>query len=355
MGRMARRAARAGLCIGFLFAPALLSFVPGAGPHIRGRPLARSGVARSAAADILVNGEIKAPEVRIIGMWNDESKEIEDANDVLPTKTAMQLAKQMGLDVLCVNPDTDPPLVKVVSEGKFRFIEKKEERQRERNARAPKPKEVKLTYNIGEGDITTRIKAIKQWLAKDKRQQVKVRVMMKGRTRMFEAQARELLMRFREDLANEAKVPGVDRGVQPVTKDGRGDLTMMLGRGPDPTILRKLKEEGRLPGPDKPEPVPEVKAAAEKAPTENVPKEVQEILDEMEEMREELIDCGISPGQVDQEEEMRELHQRLNAVRSKITAGAVGAGSARTPLGPPALALAGGCAALAGLLRPRRR
>merc|ERR1740121_2018819 len=128
---------------------------------------------------------------------------------------------------------------------------------------------------------------------------------------------------------------------------------MLLGKGPDPTILKKLKEEGRVPGPG--EPVPEVKAAAKKASTENVPKEVQEILDEIEEMREELLDCGISPGQVDQEEEMRELRQKLEAVRSKIATGALGAGSARAPRGPPALALAGGGAALAALLRPRRR
>lgn len=352
---MARRAARAGLCIGFLFAPAL-NFVPCVRPHIRGKLLARSAEAGS-VPDIVVNEDIKADEVRIIGMWNDESKEIEDANDVMPTKTALQLAKQMGLDVLCVNTERDPPLVKLVNEGKYRFIEKKEARQRERNAQAPKIKEVKVTYNIGEGDIITKIKAMKQWLVKDKRQQVKVRVIMKGRTRMFETQARELLMRFREDLANEAKVPGSDRGVVAVTKDGRGDLNMLLGKGPDLTILKQLKEEGRLPGLDKPEPVPEVTAAAAKddASTENVPKEVQEILDEIGEMREELLDCGISPGQVDQEEEMKELQQRLMAVRSKTTAGALGAGSARAPRGPPALALAGGCAALTALLRPRRR
>jgi len=56
---MARRAARAGPCIGFLFAPALLNFVPGVGPHIRGKLLARSAEAQS-APDIVVNDDIKA-------------------------------------------------------------------------------------------------------------------------------------------------------------------------------------------------------------------------------------------------------------------------------------------------------
>ncbi|CAK0882185.1 unnamed protein product [Prorocentrum cordatum] len=361
---MARRAVRAGLCASLLSVPSLLSFVPGVRPHIRGGLLARR--AESVTKEIVVNERIPSAEVRIIGMWNDETKEMEDANDVMPLSTALQLAKQMQMDVLCTNTNADPPLVKIMDEKRYLIMEKREAKVRERAAQAPKVKEVKLTYNIGDGDIQTKIRSIRQWLAKDSRQQVKVRMMMKGRTRMFEAQARDVLTRFREDLAQEAKVPGVDRGVPWVTKDGRGDLTMMLGKGPDPTILKKLKEEGRLPTPSQSAPS-EVMAAAGADATEEAskaskastastePKEVQEILDEIQEMREELLECGIDPGQIDAEEEMKELQKRLTTARSKIAARALGAGAARARRGPPALALAGSCAAFAVLLRPRRR
>eukprot|EP00913_Durusdinium_trenchii_P011777 g11063.t1 len=106
----------------------------------------------------------------------------------------------------------------------------------------PKMKEVKISYTIGDHDLFTRIRAIEQWV-ENPRQQVKVQVVLKGRSRMFENQARQLLERIRREVAAFAKVPGVEKNIDPINKDGRGDLFILLGSGPDRSLLKKIIEE----------------------------------------------------------------------------------------------------------------
>ncbi|OLP90660.1 Translation initiation factor IF-3 [Symbiodinium microadriaticum] len=86
--------------------------------------------------------------------------------------------------------EPDPPLVKIFSIGKYVYEEKKKAKELAKN-KVPKIKEVKITYTIGDHDLNTKLRNIEKWL-ENKRQQVKVQCVMKGRSRMFEGQARSM-------------------------------------------------------------------------------------------------------------------------------------------------------------------
>jgi len=286
------------------------------------RPLVRRHASldgRPEKKEYKVNEEIRANEVRVVGIAGGDRGQIEETNEIMSFRAALDMARDKGVDVILINEDQDPPLVKIASVGKYVYQENKKKKEMSKN-KQPKMKEVKISYTIGDHDLYTRLAQIEKWV-ENPRQQVKVQVVLKGRTRMFENQARQLLERIRKEVAAYAKVPGVEKGIDPVSKDGRGDLIMLLGSGPDRTLLKKIIEEagGKKALQVDEEDEEEEDEEEEKAPADEE-DEIKAIEAEMKEMKEELIECGISPGQVSQEPEMQELQQRLNAAKAKVGA-----------------------------------
>ncbi|CAK8990432.1 unnamed protein product [Durusdinium trenchii] len=284
------------------------------------RPAPRQRVRLNAAErkEYKINQEIRANEVRVVGISGGEYGQIEDTNEIMSFNAALEKAENMGLDVILINEDQDPPLVKIASIGKYLYQESKKKKEQGKN-KQPKMKEVKISYTIGDHDLFTRIRAIEQWV-ENPRQQVKVQVVLKGRSRMFENQARQLLERIRREVAAFAKVPGVEKNIDPINKDGRGDLFILLGSGPDRSLLKKIieeaggkkalqqdadKDEVEEPAPEK-----EVRSSAKEA------DEVKRIEEEIKEMRKELIDCGVNPGKVNEEPEIQDLYKDLQKAKA---------------------------------------
>jgi len=339
-----------------------------AGPPAQGRALPRhSAVARCAgggkaakgtADDFTVNEEIRATEVRIIGEWNLETNQMDEVNEVLSTREAVAKAKDRGQDLVLVNEDRDPPLVKIVDVGKYAYDQKKLLKEKTREQKVPKMKEVKMSYTIGDHDLFTKLRNVEKWLQNQK-QQVRVTIVMKGRTRMFERQARDVLVRVREEVAAFGKAVGGDKNGDPIKKDGRGDLYMQINAGPDPTILKKIIEEGKAnakmaakPSTDEDEDDDDDEGDADSS--DPLGEDEASIMAEIEEMKQELLDCGIKPGQLDAQPEMRELEDRLRQVRAKMSSAAFGTRSAGSETaGAFALGLCS-VAFAAARLRPRR-
>ncbi|CAE7875098.1 unnamed protein product [Symbiodinium microadriaticum] len=132
----------------------------------------------------------------------------------------------------------------------------------------------------------------------------------------------ELMERVRREVAHFAKVAGADKGNPTVTKDGRGDLIMMLNAGPDKVILKQMVEEAggkkalKRQAEEEDEDEDEDEEEGEEEEEEETSDEIKAIEAEIKDMREELIDCGISPGQVNTEPEMQDLFKRLNEAKA---------------------------------------
>ncbi|CAE7502997.1 infC, partial [Symbiodinium pilosum] len=105
-----------------------------------------------------INEEIRANEVRVVGIVSDKletgATRMEEMNEIMSLRDAMEIAQSKGVDVILINEDPDPPLVKIFSVGKYVYEEKKRAKEIAKN-KAPKIKEVKITYTIGDHDLNT--------------------------------------------------------------------------------------------------------------------------------------------------------------------------------------------------------
>lgn len=279
----------------------------------------------------LINEQIRYSEVRVVGEVTDDPKssEVLDMNEVMVTSEALARAKSRGLDLVMVNENSDPPLVKIVNVGKYTYQEEKRAKEKARQVKAPKMKEVRVGYTIGDHDLNVKLRQVSKWMD-NKRQQVKVVVQMKGRSRMFEKQARQLMDRIQKEVAPYAKAAASAKTGEAYSKDGQGNIMMMLSSGADIQLLKKLKEEGAFDLEDDGEDEDDVVTKGKKGGDEPSSPELAELQEELEEVKQDLLDCGISPGALSQQPEFVDVLQRIEEAKAKIAGGAL-----RGRAGPP--------------------
>lgn len=144
----------------------------------------------------LVNEQIRFPSVLVIGP-NGEQLGIMSRSD------ALYKAHNMNLDLLCVAPNNQPPVCKLLNYGKYRFEAQKRQKLNKKKQTVVNTKEVRLTPQIGIHDLETKAnQAIKFFQNGDK---VKVSVRFRGRQLSHVEVGEEVLNKFVE-LVNEYAV-----------------------------------------------------------------------------------------------------------------------------------------------------
>ena len=133
---------------------------------------------------------------------------------VMPTKNALELAEERGLDLVEVAPSASPPVCRLMDYGKFRY----EATRRERDARKVQKskasgelREVRFKTRIGEHDRTAKTRLVRRLLEEGAR--VKVSVMFRGREITHPEVGMGVLKLVVEDLINDAnmeKPPGFE-------------------------------------------------------------------------------------------------------------------------------------------------
>jgi len=124
---------------------------------------------------------------------------------LIDTREALQLAENVGLDLVVVSQGKDTPVAKILDYGKHQYQQKKRHKQ----SSSPTIKEVKLRPNIGEADYTLRVDRAIQWLGKG--DSVKFQVRLRGRENQHRELAVKLLDRVIADLGQAGKVQSFDR------------------------------------------------------------------------------------------------------------------------------------------------
>lgn len=123
-----------------------------------------------------------------------------------PTDVAIEMAYKVNLDLVEVNPNANPPLVKMVDYSKLKY----REQQREKKARAAKAshdiKEIRIRPKTGEHDLQTKEKAAMKFL--DKGHQLRLTVMMRGRENSRRTEANDVLMEFANRLKEHGTIIG---------------------------------------------------------------------------------------------------------------------------------------------------
>ena len=146
-----------------------------------------------------MNEFISFPEMRVV-VANPDGKDT--MLGVMSKEEALARAEDLGMDLVVVSPEAQPPVCKIISYDKLRYELEKKEKMKRKNQTVQEIKEVKLSYKIDTHDYEVRVKAATKFLTKGDK--VKASIRFKGRE-MAHRQLAEVTM---QKLANDLKAIG---------------------------------------------------------------------------------------------------------------------------------------------------
>lgn len=145
-----------------------------------------------AISELMINEEIRDKEVRLI----DENGE---QLGVVSGKDAIKLAMEKNLDLVKIAPQSKPPVCKIMNYGKYRFDQIKKEKEAKKKQKTMEVKEVRLSPNIDEHDLNTKLKNAAKFL--EKGDKVKVSVRFRGREMTHTEIGKEVLNQFAQGIS----------------------------------------------------------------------------------------------------------------------------------------------------------
>jgi translation initiation factor IF-3 len=149
-----------------------------------------------------VNDEIRADKVRLI----DEAGEMQG---VVALRDALNRAYASGLDLLEISPNADPPVVKILDFGKFKYDQQKKRNEARKKQKVIEIKEIKVRPNIDENDYQVKLRAMKTFI--DEGDKVKVTLRFRGREMAHQELGVKVLERIRTDMDPDSKVEQMPR------------------------------------------------------------------------------------------------------------------------------------------------
>lgn len=144
---------------------------------------------------------IRVPEVRLVGDNLTEIAEIAGKpveTGVFPTRTLMQWAEKMELDLVEISPNADPPVCKIIDYRKFIYDKKKREKELKAKVVKTVMKEVRFGPNTDEHDFEFKVRHAKSFLEEGAK--VRAYVHFRGRTIVFKDRGELLLLKFLKEL-----------------------------------------------------------------------------------------------------------------------------------------------------------
>jgi translation initiation factor IF-3 len=149
-----------------------------------------------------INNRIEAREVRLI----DDTGE---NRGVVPTRQALIMAEEAGLDLVEISPDAKPPVAKILDYGKFKFQEQKRASEARKKQKVIEIKEIKMRPMIDDHDYDVKMRAIRRFFGEGDK--VKITLRFRGREMAHQELGIQLLDRVKTDIGALAKVESEPR------------------------------------------------------------------------------------------------------------------------------------------------
>ena len=144
-----------------------------------------------------VNGEIKAPQVRLI----DENG---DMVGVVSTREAIDMAEEASLDLIEISPNAVPPVAKISDYGKYKYEAQKKAHEARKHQKVIEVKEIKMRPGIDIHDYDVKMRSVHRFL--EEGDKVKVTMRFRGREMVHQELGMKVLDKVRADLDAVAKV-----------------------------------------------------------------------------------------------------------------------------------------------------
>ena len=159
-----------------------------------------------------MNENVRFPTVLLIGPNGEQL-------GTMSSREAQFKANQFDMDLLCVAPNAQPPVCKIVNYGKYRFEQQKKAKEAKKNQKVVEIKEIQLTPQIGAHDMETKVRAASKFLSEGNK--VKVGVRFRGRQMTHLEVGEEAMNKFIESIGELAVIE------KPASMDGRWMIAIL--------------------------------------------------------------------------------------------------------------------------------
>jgi len=149
-----------------------------------------------------VNEDINAESIRVVG---DDGEML----GVMSVDQALAKAESIGLDLVEISPNSDPPVCKILDYGKFKYQAQKKANEARKKQKIIEVKEIKMRPSIERHDYDVKMRAINKFL--DEGDKVKVTIRFRGREFLHQELGMQMLQRVRAEIEEKAKVEAVPK------------------------------------------------------------------------------------------------------------------------------------------------
>ena len=147
--------------------------------------------------EIAINEGIKFKEVRVITADGSQL-------GILPIAKALESAENADLDLVCISPNAQPPVCKIMDYCQFKFEQAKRENEAKKKQKVMDIKEVRLSLNIDTGDFNTKVNHALRFLRDGNK--VKVSIRFRGREMAHTEHGLDVMQRFAEACSENGSV-----------------------------------------------------------------------------------------------------------------------------------------------------
>jgi len=152
----------------------------------------------------LLNEEITYPEIRVIDEEGEQA-------GIMTSIEALERAQSVGLDLVEVSPNAEPPVCRIMDFGKFRFENSKKKQSSKKKQKRTQTKEIKFRPRTEVGDYNVKVSKLRKFL--ENGDKTKVTMRFRGREFAHQELGMELLKRVvadLEDISNVEQMPGME-------------------------------------------------------------------------------------------------------------------------------------------------
>ncbi len=128
---------------------------------------------------------------------------------VKPTDEAISIAADLGLDLIEVSPNADPPVCKILDYGKYKYEEQKRRNEAKKKQKVIAIKEIKMRPGIDIHDYDVKMRAVRKFL--ENGDKVKVTIRFRGREMAHQNLGLKVLIKMRDELEELTKVEQMPR------------------------------------------------------------------------------------------------------------------------------------------------
>ncbi|MDH3665866.1 MAG: translation initiation factor IF-3 [Paracoccaceae bacterium] len=149
-----------------------------------------------------VNRQIRVPEVRLI------DQDGENVGVVTP-ETGVEMAEEVGLDLVEISPGASPPVCKIMDLGKFKYEQQKKAAEAKKKQKTIEIKEVKFRPNIDTHDYDVKMRSVTKFLGEGDK--VKVTLRFRGREMAHQELGRDLLQKIAGEIEEIGKIEAMPK------------------------------------------------------------------------------------------------------------------------------------------------